>query len=106
MMRMHPQATDPDAPINAGVRFDIRGGLSSRRFSAPSEAAALIFVVGVVQGTLSRSLDLLDVGTVARLCEDLGLLLLRGLGLAPRDAETVMTAALSAVFQTCDAAAN
>ncbi len=99
MMRMHPHATDPAAPINAGVLADIRAGLSAQRFSAPSESAAVIVLVGIVQAGLSRALDLLDDGAVARLAEDLGVLLLRALGLAPTDAAAIMSLALPAVFE-------
>jgi AcrR family transcriptional regulator len=106
MMRMHPHATDPDAPTNAGVRADMRCGLAGRRFAAPSEVAAMILVVGVVQAGLSRALDLLDAAAVARLGHELGLLLLRGLGLSPHDAAAVMTAALDAVFDQAVSAPN
>jgi AcrR family transcriptional regulator len=106
MMRMHPHATDPEAPLNSGVRADMRGGLSTRRFAASSEAASVVFTVGVVQAGLSRTLDGLDAASVATLGYDLGLLLLRGLGVADRDAVQVMGQAVAAVFGHADPAAT
>ena len=47
MMKLFPRATDPAAPINAGVRRDVADGLAQGRMIAPSEDVSLAYVVGV-----------------------------------------------------------
>jgi AcrR family transcriptional regulator len=103
MTRMHPNATDPEAPINAGLRADMRLGLRAGRFAVPSDAAGMILVVGVVSAGLARALDLREAAAVRQLARELGTLMLRGLGLPPPDSETVMTEAAAAVFDRIEA---
>ncbi len=98
MMRMNPRATDPDAPINSGVRRDVQLGIDANSFRVPSQTAATIMVIGVVQAGLSRALDLGEMAAAAELGRELGLLLLRGLGVTPGKASSVMASALAAVF--------
>jgi AcrR family transcriptional regulator len=98
MMRMNPRATDPDAPINAGVRDDVRRGIETGTFRVPSPGTATILVIGVIQAGLSRVLDVGEAAAATELGGELGLLLLRGLGLTPAKAASVMSAAIAAVF--------
>jgi AcrR family transcriptional regulator len=98
MMRMNPRATDPDAPINSGVRRDVQLGIDANVFRVPSQNAATIMVIGVIQAGLSRALDLGEMAAAAELGRELGLLLLRGIGVTPAKAASVMASALAAVF--------
>jgi AcrR family transcriptional regulator len=100
MMRMHAHAADPDAPLNAGVLADVRRGLSTRCFRAESEESAIVFVVGVVQAGLSRTLDGSGDDATRRLARALGTLLLAGLGLDRVEARRLMVAAAETVFGT------
>lgn len=73
MVRFFPHATDPAAPVNAGVRGDVAAGLNHRRIGAPSEASAIAAIVGVIMAGLNRVMDLTPdrTATFARdLCAD------------------------------------
>jgi AcrR family transcriptional regulator len=98
MMRMNPRATDPDAPVNSGVSRDVRLGIAANSFRVPSQTAATIMVIGVIQAALSRALDLGELAAAAELGRELGLLLLRGLGVTPAKAASAMASATAAVF--------
>ena len=97
MMRLFPHATDPSAPLNAGVRGDIAAGLSRRRIVAPSEDTAIAAIVGVIVAGLNRVTDL----TPARaptFARNLGTILLRGLGLDRSEAARIMKAAVETIL--------
>ena len=78
MMRLFPHATDPAAPLNAGVRGDAAAGLSARPIMAPSEASAIAAIFGVIMACLNRVMDLTP-DLAAAFARDLGTIPLRGL---------------------------
>jgi AcrR family transcriptional regulator len=97
MMRLFPHATDPSAPINAGVRGDVTAGLRGGRIAAPSADAAVAFIVGAIVAGLNRVIDL-PPERAAIFAHDLGLLLLRALGLGRAAAARIMTAAVGSIL--------
>jgi AcrR family transcriptional regulator len=97
MMRLFPHATDPAAPLNAGVRGDVAAGLSRRRIVAPSEASAIAAIVGVIMAGLNRVMDLTP-DRAAAFARDLGTILLRGLGVDRSKAARIMKAAVETIL--------
>jgi AcrR family transcriptional regulator len=97
MMRLFPHATDPSAPLNAGVRGDIAAGLNRRRIVAPTEDAAVAALVGAIMAGLNRVMDLAP-DRAAAFARDLGSILLRGLGLGPSEAARIMKAAAETIL--------
>jgi AcrR family transcriptional regulator len=97
MMRLFPHATDPSAPLNAGVRGDITAGLNRRRIVAPSEDSAIAAIVGVIMAGLNRVMDL-RADRAAAFARDLGTILLRGLGLNRSEADHIIKAAVETIL--------
>lgn len=56
-LRLRPDAVDPDAPINTGVRSDVALGLKTKRFSAPSLHAGVVAVIGIAMAAMARLAD-------------------------------------------------
>jgi hypothetical protein len=96
MMRFFPHATDPAAPVNAGVRGDVAAGLNHRRIGAPSEASAIAAIVGVIMAGLNRVMDL-TADRTATFARDLGTIL-RGLGVDRSKAARIMKAAVETIL--------
>jgi AcrR family transcriptional regulator len=97
MMRLFPHATDPEAPINSGVRGDAAEGIAQGRIVADSEDVVVAYVMGVFMAGLNRALDLPS----GRMCEfalGLGAILLRGLGLKRAEAERIMRDSVESVL--------
>jgi AcrR family transcriptional regulator len=97
-MRLFPAATIPDAPMNAGVRADIRAGLAAGRFSGLSLEAAVLSAVGTVQITVARIVDREGLGSVADLAREMAAALLRALNLDPAEARDIADHACAALF--------
>jgi AcrR family transcriptional regulator len=97
MMRLFPHATDPAAPLNSGARRDAAAGLAQGRIVAPSEEAAIAYIVGVSTAGVNRALDLPS-DRVREFTEGLGAILLRGLGLKRAEAEGIMRDTVKSVL--------
>jgi hypothetical protein len=97
MMRLFPRATDPAAPINAGVRRDAAEGMTQGRIVATSEDAVVACVMGVFTAGVNRALDL-PVGRVREFAQALGTILLHGLGLKSAEAVRIMRNAIEAIL--------
>ena len=98
MARLFPRATDPAAPINAGVRGDVTRGFEQGRIVAPSEDVAVASIVGVFMAGVNRALDLPS-GKAAALAIGMGTILLHGLGVSRTQAERMMTRAVQSVLR-------
>src|SRR5262249_11909887 len=81
MMRLFPHATDPAAPMNAGVRRDVADGMTHGQIVAPAEEVAVAYIVGVFMAGANRALDL-AADRASGFAQDLGAMLLHGLGLS------------------------
>jgi AcrR family transcriptional regulator len=97
MMRLFPQATDPAAPLNSGARRDAAAALAQGRIVAPSEEAAIAYIVGVFTAGANRALDLPS-DRVSEFAQGLGAILLHGLGLKRAEAERIMHVAVKSVL--------
>jgi AcrR family transcriptional regulator len=97
MMKLFPRATDPAAPINAGVRRDVADGLAQGRIVAPSEDVAVACIVGVFMAGVNRALDL-SADRARKFAQELGAMLLHGLGLSHTQAMHMMREAVAAIL--------
>jgi AcrR family transcriptional regulator len=97
-LRLFQGSAIPDAPMNAGVRADIRAGLSAGRFSGLSLEAALIMTVGSVQMVVGRILEQNLPALALSLSRDVAAGLLRGLGVEPAAAKAIAARAAADIF--------
>jgi AcrR family transcriptional regulator len=97
MMKLFPRATDPAAPMNAGVRRDVADGLAQGRIVAPSEDVAVACIVGVFMAGVNRALDL-SADRARKFAQELGAMLLHGLGLSHTQAMHMMREAVAAIL--------
>ncbi len=97
MARLFPHATDPAAPINAGVRADVRAGKARGRILTPSEDVAVACIIGVFMAGVTRALELSPRRANA-FVRDLGVILLHGLGLSRAQAVRIMIQAVASIL--------
>jgi AcrR family transcriptional regulator len=97
MMTLFPRATDPAAPINAGVRRDVADGLAQGRIVASSEDVAVAYIVGVFMAGANRALDL-SADQARGFAQELGIMLLHGLGLGRGQATRMMREAVESIL--------
>jgi AcrR family transcriptional regulator len=97
MMRLFPRATDPVAPINAGVRRDAAEGMNQGRIVADSEDVVVAYVMGVFTAGVNRARDLSS-DRVRKFAQGLGAILLYGLGLKRAEAERIVRDAVASIL--------
>lgn len=97
LMRMTPHFADPEAPINAGVRRDIRDGTAAGRFQGTTNEAGVVLVLSVISGGVNRALDLEQPKKVRALGESLSTALLVALGLEREEAAALSQRAMIAL---------
>jgi AcrR family transcriptional regulator len=102
LMRLHAGATLPEAPLNSGVRADLQRGIAEGRFRDLSLQAGLLLIMGVVQIAIGRVLEPKSPVPSMGLARDLAFLLLRGLGLASREAAAIASSASERILGTAD----
>lgn len=85
-VRMHGGHMPVDAPLNRGLVDDLRLGLSSGRFQMPGLEAGLLFVAGTTQAALARVAHDPTSSQAVSLAQQMGTLILRGLGLEALEA--------------------
>ena len=97
MMRLFPRALDPAAPINSGVRRDVAEGVAQGRIVAASEDVAIACIVGVFMAGVNRALEL-SADSARGFAQELGVILLHGLGLSRMQAARIMRDAVGSVL--------
>jgi len=97
MMKLFPHATDPAAPMNSGVRRDVADGIAQGRIVAPSEDAAVACIVGVFMAGANRTLDL-SADRAHGFAQELGAILLHGIGLSRMQATRIMREAVASIL--------
>lgn len=97
MIRLFQGAAVPDAPMNRGVRADIKAGLAAGRFHGVTLETGVLMAVGIVQVAVSRVLDVRP-GKPSALAGELAFGLLRGLGVDSEAAGTIAQRAARDVF--------
>jgi hypothetical protein len=87
LLRTSSRLSQADAPLNQGVLDDVSRGLLDGRFALPTAEAGVLFILGVAQIALARVAREPSASLAAALGQQLCSLLLRGLGLAPGEAD-------------------
>jgi len=98
-VRIHSGHTALDSPLNRGLQYDIAQGLAAGRFVLPSQQAGVLFVLGLAQVAMARLAQKPDIELAARLAQEMGLLLLRGLGLPSPEADTLAAEAADEIVR-------
>src|SRR5271169_2752261 len=98
LLRVSPQLSQPDAPLNQGVLNDVSKGLLDGRFSLPTAEAGVLFILGVAQIALARVVREPSASLAEALGQQLCSLLLRGLGLPPGEADQLAAQAAHEVI--------
>ena len=88
-VRMHGGHMPVDAPLNRGLVEDLSLGLTSGRFQMPSLEAGLLFVAGTTHAALARVAHGTGPALAESLAQQMGGLILRGLGLAAEEADQI-----------------
>jgi AcrR family transcriptional regulator len=97
LARLFPHATDPAAPLNSGARRDAADGIAQGRIVAPSEEAAVVYIMGVFMAGVNRVLDL-SPERAREFAQELGIMLLRGLGIGRAQAARLMRGAAESIL--------
>jgi hypothetical protein len=97
LLRLFP-TLDTAAPINSGVRRDVAEGVAQGRIVAPSEEVAVACIVGVFMAGVNRALDL-SADRARGFAQELGTILLHGLGLGRTQAARIMREAVESVLK-------
>lgn len=97
MLRLFDAAATPDAPMNRGVRADIKAGLAEGRFDGVALETGVLMAVGLVQIAVARALGQPG-AKAAALARDLAFGLLRGLGLEAAEAESIAARSAADAF--------
>lgn len=102
MVNLSKRRAQMDAPINAGLRHDIRTGLANGEFSALSVEGGMLTVFGLV----ATAVDHLVVATPRRepseVAREMAFLLLRALGVPGERASPIAERAAQEVFAGSD----
>jgi AcrR family transcriptional regulator len=97
LARLFPHATDPAAPLNSGARRDAADGIAQGRIVAPSEEAAVTYIMGVFMAGANRVLDL-SAKRAREFAQELGAMLLHGLGIGRAQAAQLMRDAAESIL--------
>lgn len=97
MLRLFQGAAIPDAPMNRGVRADVKAGLAADRFDGVTLETGVLMAVGLVQIAVLRTLEA-QAARPGPLAREMAFGLLRGLGLQADDARTIAARAADDVF--------
>lgn len=97
--RMFPRATDPSAPLNRGIREDVISGRTSGRLVTSTLDAPVAVIVGIAMAAANRLMEL-GPKQADSFAEDIGRILLHGLGLSPASARRVMRSAINSVLRS------
>ena len=89
LVRIHSGHTSLSAPLNRGLVRDIEAGLTGGRFTVPTVEAGMIFVLGVTQLALVRVMSEPTTALAISLSQQMGGLILRGLGLSAAEADMI-----------------
>jgi len=99
LVRLQTGLTSVTAPLNQGVVQDVTAGLAQGRFSLATMEAGVLFVMGVAQIALVRIAQEPSPALAVALAQQLCALLLRGLGLAPAEADAIAAQAADDIIR-------
>jgi AcrR family transcriptional regulator len=89
LVRIHNGHPKISAPLNRGLVEDIAKGLEEGRFAVATLETGVLYVLGVTQIALARIIQATGEGQAVSLSQQMGSLMLRGLGLAPQEADLI-----------------
>ncbi len=89
LLRINVDVAKTSNPLNKGVLKDIAAGLRSGRFVVPSIAAGALFVIGACEVAMMSAVEETDDEKTLMLTQQVGSLLLRGLGIGFAEAESL-----------------
>lgn len=89
LVRIYSGHTSLSAPLNRGLVDDIAKGLASGRFTVSTLETGVLFVLGVAQMALVRVAQEPTLSLAVSLSQQMCALLLRGLGVAPQEADLI-----------------
>lgn len=90
--------TLPSLELNRGTLNDVRAGLAAGRLHAPTAESGVLFVLGVGHAGLGRLVGQRDAAANAWIAQQLCQLTLRGLGVAPTEAELIAAQAAEEIL--------
>jgi AcrR family transcriptional regulator len=99
LVRIHSGHTSLSAPLNRGLVQDIETGLGAGRFTVPTVEAGVLFVLGVTQLALVRVTAEPTAAFAVALSQQMGGLILRGLGLPAAEADLIAAQASDEVVR-------
>ena len=88
----------PEVVANVQLRNDLEDGYRGERFSTGDLPAAVVMIVGTVQAGIKRALELAEWKAVQRLALALSEMVLKALGMKPREAQSISAKAVASVF--------
>jgi AcrR family transcriptional regulator len=100
--QMYDEWLRPEVTGNVQLRNDLENGYRGERFSTADLPAAVVMIVGTVQAGIKRALELAQYKAVQRLALALSELVLRALGMKPKEAKLISTKAVALVFDRYD----
>jgi AcrR family transcriptional regulator len=100
LCRMQGVHTSLSAPLNHGVVEDVTSGLAAGRLALATVESGVLFVLGVAQIALVRTLQEPATGIAVMIAQQMCALLLRGFGLAQAEAEAIAAQAADEIVRT------
>ncbi len=89
LVRVYNGLTAMDSPLNAGLVSDVSEGLAKGRFVVATVETGVLLIMGVGSTSLIRTMAKPDLATTLPFAQQMTSLLLRGLGVAIAEAETI-----------------
>lgn len=102
LARVSGGVVDPADPQNRGLAADLELGLASGRFAIATLESALLFVMGVTQAALARTCRDPDAAAAVARAQQVGALVLRGMGVPFAEADAIAAQAADAVVRRRD----
>lgn len=99
LVRVHSGHTSTSAPLNQGLVEDVSAGLAAGRFSIATMESGVLYILGVAQIALIRMAQEPSLALAVTLSQQMGALLLRGLGLPMPEADAIAAQASDEVVR-------
>ncbi len=97
LSRLLTGATNPDAPINAGLRGDVVAGIAAGRFDVPSANAAVLTAMGACVAGIAFLIDA-PRSRAQTTAGEIVAVVLRGFGVKAGEAKRLAESAVAAAF--------
>lgn len=99
LVRVHSGHTSTSAPLNQGLVEDVSAGLAAGRFAIATMESGVLYILGVSQISLIRIALEPSLALAVTLSQQMCALLLRGLGVAPGEADALAAQASDEVVR-------